>query len=118
MRRLSILITLPITLVILLFAIANRAPIAVSLWPFPWQVELPGYLVILGSVLVGFAAGALVAWLSAGRRRREARRNAAEARRLAEELAALKRRHAPPATVPAVAASLPRPAAVGELPHR
>jgi uncharacterized integral membrane protein len=118
MRRLSILITLPITLIILVFAIANRGAITVSLWPLPWQAELPGYLVILGSVLVGFAAGALVAWLSAGRRRRAARRSAAEARRLAEELAALKRRHAPAATLPATQASLPRPAAVGELPHR
>jgi uncharacterized integral membrane protein len=118
MRRLSILVTLPITLVILVFALANRAPIAVSLWPFPWQVGLPGYLVILGSALVGFAAGALVAWLGAGRRRRQARRGAAEARRLADELTALKRRHVPPANPPAGQASLPRPAAVGELPHR
>jgi hypothetical protein len=81
-------------------------------------VELPGYLVILGSALVGFAAGGLVAWIGAGRHRRAARRNAAEARRLADELATLKRRSAPPPAPPAAQASLPRPAAIGELPHR
>jgi len=117
MRRLSILVTLPITLLILVFAVANRAPLALSLWPFPWRLELPGYLVILGSLLVGFAAGALVAWLSAGRQRRQSRRHAAEARRLADELAQLKRRPSP-AAPPATQASLPRPLAVGELPHR
>jgi uncharacterized integral membrane protein len=118
MRRLSILVTLPITVLVLIFAVANRAPVTLSLWPLPWTAELPGYLVILGGVLVGFAAGALVAWLSGGRQRRAARRNAAEARRLTDELAALKRRQAPPAAPPATQVSLPRPAAVGELPHR
>lgn len=118
MRRISLIVTLPLTLVILVFAVANRAPVTLSLWPFPWQAEFPGYLVILGSLLVGFAAGTLVAWASGARRRRAQRRDAAEARRLAQELAELKRRHAGPPTAPPPAVTQIRASPLGELPPR
>lgn len=113
MRRLSFLITIPIALIAVIFAVANRAPIAVSLWPLPWGVELPGYLIVLGSVLVGFLAGALIAWFGGAKHRRKARRLAAETQRLAAELAEAKRRQAaaPPA-LPAAARAL----TLGELP--
>lgn len=116
LRRLSLLVTIPLALIVVVFAVANRAPIAVSLWPLPWGVELPGYLIVLGSVLVGFLAGGLIAWLSGGKHRRKARRLAAETERLRAELAETKRRQAAPGAPPALPGGTARPVAIAELP--
>ena len=91
MRRLSWIITIPFTLVVVVFAISNRGPVTVTLWPLPWIVELPLYLVVLGSLLVGFLVGGAIAWLSAGRRRHEARVTAERLRGMSAELTRLKR---------------------------
>ena len=96
MKGLSWLITVPVTVVVVVFAIANRGLIAVSFWPLPWIVPLPVYLVILGSLFLGFLLGAIVAWFSAGRRRQRARQTAEHARALARQLADLQQRHGAP----------------------
>jgi putative membrane protein len=64
-----------IALVLILFAVSNRENVSVELWPLPALVELPLYLVVLGTLLVGFFAGELVAWVRNWRWRREARRS-------------------------------------------
>jgi putative membrane protein len=107
MRRLSWIITIPFTIVVVVFAINNRDPVTVSLWPQPWIAQLPLYLVVLGSLLVGFLVGAAIAWLSAGRRRHEARITAERLRGLSAELTRLKRQQ--PAGLDASAARLPAP---------
>jgi uncharacterized integral membrane protein len=91
MRRISWVVTIPVTIIALVFAIANRAPTEINLWPLPWRATLPLYLVILLSLLVGFLVGAAIAMLSAGRRRHQSR---ARLRAANEELAALQRRQA------------------------
>lgn len=116
LRRLSFLVTIPLALIVVIFAVANRAPISVSLWPLPWAVALPGYLIVLGSVLIGFLAGGIIAWLSGGKHRRKARRLAAETERLRAELAETKRRQQTPGTAPALPGSAARSAALAELP--
>ena len=52
------LIGIPVALVISLFAVSNRAPVAMALWPLPDTVEAPLYLVVLAAVLLGFVWGA------------------------------------------------------------
>jgi lipopolysaccharide assembly protein A len=64
-----------VALVLILFAVSNRENVSVELWPLPALVELPLYLVVLGTLLVGFFAGELVAWVRNWRWRREARRS-------------------------------------------
>jgi lipopolysaccharide assembly protein A len=64
-----------VALVLILFAVSNRESVSVGLWPLPALVELPLYLVVLGTLLVGFFAGELVAWVRNWRWRREARRS-------------------------------------------
>jgi lipopolysaccharide assembly protein A len=64
-----------VALVLILFAVSNRESVSVGLWPLPALVELPLYLVVLGTLLVGFFAGELVAWGRNWRWRREARRS-------------------------------------------
>jgi lipopolysaccharide assembly protein A len=107
MKRISWIITIPVTLVVVVFAIANRTPITVNFWPLPWVAQLSLYLVILGSLLAGFLIGAAIAWLSAGRRRQEARRTAERLRGLTAELAQMQRQQG--ATIDGTAARLPAP---------
>ena len=107
MRRLSWVITIPFTIIVVVFAINNRSPVTVSLWPLPWIAELPLYLVVLGSLLVGFLVGAVIAWLSAGRRRHEARVTAERLRGVNAELTRLKRQQ--PTVLDGSTARLPAP---------
>jgi uncharacterized integral membrane protein len=95
-KRLSFIITLPVTLVILVFALSNRGPIGLTFWPFDSTIDLPIYLVVLASLLLGFILGGLIAWLAGGRIRRQARRLRQETRRQAAEIVDLKKRHGSP----------------------
>jgi uncharacterized integral membrane protein len=96
-KRLSFIVTLPITLVVLIFALSNREAVGLTFWPFDAIIDLPIYLVVLGGVLLGFLLGGLIAWLAGGRVRRQARRLQQEARRQAAEIADLKKRQGVPA---------------------
>lgn len=110
MKHLSWIFTLPVTVIVVLFAIANRSPATLSFWPLPWAVDLPIYLIILGALFAGFLLGAAVAWLSGGRRRRRARQLAERVRAQDRQILELQRRQAagtapvPATTVPAHAA--------------
>ena len=64
-----------VALILVLFAVSNRESVSVGLWPLPAFVELPLYLVVLGTLLIGFFAGELLAWMRSWRWRREARRS-------------------------------------------
>lgn len=90
MRRLSWIVTLPITILAVLFALSNSGSVQVRLWPLPWVAELPLYLLILGSLLLGFLFGAVVAWISSGARRRRLRALSQQVREQAAEIVALR----------------------------
>jgi uncharacterized integral membrane protein len=70
------------------FAVSNRAPISLGLWPLPFLVDLPLYLLVLLLLLVGFVIGVGVAWLAGGRTRRESRRRRRRVEALERELVA------------------------------
>ena len=107
MRHLSWLLTLPITLIVVVFAVFNRTPVEIDLFPLPWRPVLPAYLLVLGSLFLGFLIGGIVAWFAGGPRRRRTRRLAVEADVLSRELAEARRRQsaALPEPTPAPAAS-------------
>jgi uncharacterized integral membrane protein len=86
------LVGAPLAAALAIFAVANRTSVATDLWPLPWTVEAPLYLFVLVALLIGFLAGAFVAWISALAARRRIR---AEAR--AEVEAARRAREMPPA---------------------
>ena len=56
------------------FAVSNRAPVSLGLWPLPFLIDLPVYLLVFLLLLVGFVAGAATAWIAGRRVRRELRR--------------------------------------------
>jgi putative membrane protein len=77
-------------LLLVLFAVSNRETVSVGLWPLPDFVELPLFLVVLGTLLVGFLVGELVSWIGGWRWRwrREARRSRERIAMLERELEA------------------------------
>lgn len=80
-------IGLPVAVAIVLFAVSNRHFVDIGLWPLSGGVAMPVYLVTLLALLIGFIAGALAMWLSAGRVRRRARRAERTVKTLDRDLA-------------------------------
>ena len=81
MRLFHWLVTAPLAVVLIVFAVNNRDAVTLSFWPLPLTLQAPLYLVALIMLLVGFLVGELVAWVNGRRWRREARHSA---RRVAE----------------------------------
>lgn len=59
------LISLPLAIIIAIFAVNNREVVDISLWPTPFTVGIPVYLLILGNLGLGLLLGALLMWLGA-----------------------------------------------------
>ena len=85
-----LLIALPLLVLLVLFALSNRAAVTLGLWPTGISLEAPLALVVLGALALGFLAGGVVVRISELRHRRRARQAEAKVRRLEDELAALK----------------------------
>ncbi len=90
-----LVIVVPIAVLILVFAVANRHWVTVSFDPFPGndiagpEIKLPLFVLMFLSGVLGVFAGGAVVWLRQGRFRRlarEARAEAAEARGQASDL--------------------------------
>ena len=106
MKHLSWLVTLPVTLAVVIFAVSNRTPVEIDLFPFSPHPVLPAYLLVLGSLFVGFLVGGAVTWLAGAPHRRRTRRLTAEADTLSRELAETRRRSAA-AGSPEIKSTLP-----------
>jgi uncharacterized integral membrane protein len=94
------LILVPLAVVLVAFAVANRQSVVVSLDPFDQahpavSVALPLFALILGLVIGGVLVGGVAAWLRQSKWRRAARLAEAEARELRAELDRLRRRSVP-----------------------
>ena len=92
MRLITWIIGITVALVSVLFAVSNRGPVSITMWPFPFAVDLGLYAVVLTSVFAGFLVGALTTWVAAGKHRRRVRRQRAEIRALETELDGLRSR--------------------------
>lgn len=73
MKHFSWILTLPVTVVVIVFAVANRDFVPLDLWPFEIALQIPVFVLVLGSMFLGFLIGALTMWLSAGKQRRRSR---------------------------------------------
>ena len=88
MKILLWLLLLPLTLIFIAFAVANRHVVTLSLDPTPVSIEAPLYGLIFAAIFAGLIAGGLIAWLRAGRWRRRLREEQRNVRRLEGELRA------------------------------
>jgi putative membrane protein len=97
MRTLKLLLLALILVVLVVLALANREPVALNLLPqgldrvMPLTVQLPLFVVILASVVVGAALGYILEWLREHKHRRRASQKAQEAARLNREVAQLRK---------------------------
>jgi uncharacterized integral membrane protein len=90
-KHLSWIITLPITIVAVVFALSNRQPVVIDIWPLELSLTAPLYLMLLLAALVGFILGGIAMWFTAGRSRKRAREAAAKLREMEGQIANLKR---------------------------
>ncbi len=89
-KYISWIITLPITVIVVIFAISNLNAISVAFWPFEGTFSLPLYIAVLTTFVIGFVCGGMVLWFSAGKIRRRARKFEYEAVGLKREISSLK----------------------------
>ena len=104
----AIAILVPLAIVIVMFAVANRQNVTVSFDPFDSAqpasaLRMPLFMLIFALVCVGVVVGGIAAWLKQYKWRMRARRAEAEARDLRARLDA----EQPPRSVPALEASPP-----------
>lgn len=86
MRYLSWIITLPLALIAVLFAVSNRELVTLSLWPLPFTMDAPLYLASLVALVVGFLGGGTIAWYAQRHVRKKARHSASRIKFLDAEL--------------------------------
>jgi uncharacterized integral membrane protein len=117
-KFLSAIILVPLAVLILGFAIANRQAVTVSFDPFDasqpaYAATLPLFILIFVLVVLGIFIGGIAAWLRQGSYRRQARKLDRENQALHAELYDLKRHYVagdrppPPASSPSVTPRLP-----------
>ena len=93
MRRwLRWIVAVPVALVAMALAIANRDRVIISFDPLPLEFTLPLYGLALSCLAVGAVVGGFLVWWAGLGRRRQAWRDRRALRALSEELAALKAR--------------------------
>jgi len=63
MRFIRVVIGAFLLLLLVVFAVANRQSVAVSLDPLPFAIDLPLYLLVFVIFLLGLVLGALGQWL-------------------------------------------------------
>jgi len=68
-RMLSWLIMAPAFIAVVIFALNNKTPVILDLWPFGLTVEMPVYLAFLLALVLGVLLGGFAAWLGQGRAR-------------------------------------------------
>jgi lipopolysaccharide assembly protein A len=95
-----LLVALPLLLILVLFALSNRAPVRLAFWPTDYALELPLSLAVLGSMAIAFLAGGFLVWLSALAQRRRARHAEQTVRLLEAQVQELKARQPQPLMPP------------------
>jgi len=89
------LVVIPLGILFVVFAVANRHWVTVSFDPFnsvdpSVAITMPLFAVIIVTAILGVAAGGMATWFRQGRWRRAARQHEADARRARSEAADLR----------------------------
>lgn len=98
MRKVAaVLVLVPLGVLIVAFAVANRQTVVISFDPFSsadpaYAARLPLFLLIFALVILGVIVGGIAAWLRQASWRRTARALDADVRVLHQELEAMRRR--------------------------
>ena len=87
-----LLVGLPLLLILVLFALSNRAPVRLGFWPTDYTMDLPLSVAILAAMAFAFLAGGAMLWLSVLAQRRRARHAEHAVRLLEAQVLELKAR--------------------------
>jgi uncharacterized integral membrane protein len=106
-RFLKALILLPVAVLVVLLAVANRAPVTLSLDPFSqdvpeFAVTVPLFAMLFVAVMVGVIIGGVATWLAQSKHRRARRQYGREVRHLRTETERLRAQGATASNVPAL----------------
>jgi type VI protein secretion system component VasK len=92
------IVWIPVLVIAVLFLVANRQPVAISLDPFSADnpvvttVALPLWLWLVFTMFLGVGLGAVGMWSSGAEKRRKARHEHRELKTLRREMAAARKR--------------------------
>ncbi len=93
-RALQFIVLVPLALVCLALAVANRGNVVVSFDPFSSdtaaQIQAPLFVVLILAIAFGVVVGSLATWLAQGKHRRALRVLKAEAARVRDEASHMK----------------------------
>lgn len=112
-KIIAALILVPLAIIIIAFAVANRQGVTVSFDPFNGSapaasLTLPLFALVIALLIIGVVIGGTAAWLRQGRWRRTARRLEREVKELNAQLDALEAAAVEPSIVPPEHAPPPR----------
>jgi uncharacterized integral membrane protein len=102
MRFLAWLVGVPVAALLVLFAVSNRDPVSIGLWPFTEGVTAPSFVVALVPFVLGLLLGLGYGSIGAMRARWRHRRADRKVHKMEEELTAMRSKPQP----------APRPAAI------
>ena len=96
-KILNVLVVLPLAIIFIVFAVANRHLVMLSFDPFDSTdaalgVSLPLFIVIIAFTMLGVLVGGIATWFGQRRWRRSARAHETEARNARTQLADLRGR--------------------------
>jgi uncharacterized integral membrane protein len=96
MRVIAWLIGVPLGLLLILFAVSNRDPVSIGIWPFTDGITAPAFVVALVPFALGLLLGAAFAGLGTMRAHWRHRGATRKVRRMEEEMADLRAQSTPP----------------------
>lgn len=99
-RVLIVVVLVPLAVILIALAVANRMPVAFTLDPFNpgnpgLTLQLPLFVMLFLALGLGLILGSFATWWKQGRYRKEARNKSREVQSLIQEIG--KRKPAPPA---------------------
>ena len=104
-KLITTIIVVPLAVVIIAFAVANRQTVTVSFDPFSsaspaYAVTLPLFAIIIAVLILGVVIGGIAAWIRQSKWRRAARQREADLRALQAEQETIRRRFGTAAAAP------------------
>ena len=84
------IVSVPIAVIVVAFAIANRVPVKIQFDPLPYELDVPIWITVIGSLATGFVIGSLCKWLIDYRYRSELRQGRKLIRGLEKEISSLR----------------------------
>ncbi len=85
-RLVTWIVMVPFALVVIVFSASNLGLVSLNLWPFPLEITVPIFTLVLVVFIFGFLMGGAVMWASAGRTRQRARAATSRAQYAEREL--------------------------------